>query len=240
MTTRPVPRHRAGDELYASYDDEFAERRRVERVVRARVRALRSAVVHKTETILMRAATAFGLRVYFDPDKYRRFRSLPPGGAAMFLFESPVPVRWRDVTGFPSVNVLDGTIYWPVPLLRHGVYTFVHEVAHLVVGAQPPTVADEAGLATFELGLVRYLRAAADATHTKLDVDEEAWWDWRVGSGNDKSTVRDRAVATQTTLVGSVFDKDGAPIRQDRFWPAASVEQMVWTWTDWTTTGRVG
>lgn len=238
MTTRPVPRHRAGDELYASYEDEFAERRRTERVVRARVRALRSVRTHRAETLLMRAATDFGLRVYFDPDKYRRYSSAPCSN--MFSFESPVEVAWRGVTGYPSINVLDGTIYWPLPLLGLSPYTFVHEVAHLVFGTQPPTMADEADLATFELGLVRYLNRAAEAGNVKLDVDEEAWWDWRVDSGNDKSAVWDRAVETQTMLVGRFFDHDGSPRRQERFWPTELVEKMLRAWTDWTTTGRVG
>lgn len=230
-----VPKHLPGDELYASYDDEFAHRSRIDEIVRERIRSLRSGKVRRNETILLRAARDFGIHVFFDQDKYRCNGMYGASGiTAPFSFVSPVPLSWSKHETYPSINVLDGTIHWPAPLLSSDPFVFIHEIAHLLVGSQPPGLSDEDGImATFELGLVRHLREVCLSGNATLVMTDDAWWDWRVDSGNDPVDVRRRAEATQTLLVGKWFNVDGTQIRHESFTCDPAVKQLANSIRQW-------
>jgi len=192
------------------------------------------------ESALLQLALRLGIFVFFQKSQYMDYCN------EVFDFVGPLSVPGA---GFPRIDVLNGYIYWPSPILSEAPYQFLHEVSHLVAADQPPTAEKEGWRqAAAELLFVRFLakdspkkaiylpERTAPAVSEIHPISEHGWDAWRCqtsGANSIEAPILKMARARAKWLCDDkrsphkgLFTSRGVPKSQKYFVPHPLVRDM--------------
>lgn len=149
-----------------------------------------------------------------------------------FTFRSPICVVGKYDESpfvFPAINALDGCIYWPKKARLDEVWTFVHEMAHLLATNVCPESANEEhdSMPAFEWLVALYVSKQVNS-ETIL----EEWERWRLESGSNYEDLR-ISVRESKTEMRKKFFKPGLIPRTRRYRPPPEVRTMYEVYEKW-------